>query len=650
MSPRKMSSSFTNNANIRSAKNTQPSYVERVFKKCALLSALCSLLFFSHAEAYQIVSPNGGVIHQDPPVTTQKTANYSGDSLSISRSGSPAYEVGGKIVISLSKGATFADSTYTLEESAGGAGTGDLTFAVLETTNPSGSSSITFTLKEHNAGTRTLATRDIFILSGAAIAGQSTNYNLPQADGLDTYITFSVYNAAGALQGSARYFLFDNVAKPEKTPSTLNAIVSQSQATLMSKNIGARVGSMGNRPKSGPAPNQPSKPDTSNKTSLTTFTDTIEESTQQSQGYKKAPIQQLAMALSFDSSQMLLPAAQPNQRDEVLLPNPTGNPWKDKPITIWGQGSYTNVNNTDEDSRFNGISWAYNLGVDYRVTDRMYAGLSLGYTDTDLSTGYNNGTYDETSWSVSPYFVYMPSEQLKLSGLLGYAIGDIYQTRGSKLVDSSTNSKMWYANVNAAYTVKPTEKLPLELSSKVNILATNKSIDSYTDSASISFAKATSNTRQVKPGLEASYEFNALQTSYTPFLKTDYVYDFMDLTNNDKTAVNVGGGLRIYSDTTGFSGVLEGEKQLGRTNYKEYSISGSAAYSFSLNDGTDNTSSFIEPYIKTNFNVANHNYGTGLSYKWDNFFSASFGVDQTRPTTENAKATTIARLSAQLNF
>lgn len=651
--PERMTSSFftCKNTKIKRSLDTQSFFAERHVKKCVLLSCLCSLLAFSQAEAYEVQGPNGGGITQDPPVTTETTANYSGDSLGIGRSGSPAYEVGGKIVISLSGGATFADSTYSLEESAGGAGTGDLTYAVLETATPSGSNSITFTLRETTTGSgRTLATRDIFTLSGAAIAGQPTNYNLPQAKARDTYMTFSVYSAAGALQGTASFFLFDNVATPDKTPSALNAIVSQSQATLISKNIGVRVGSIGNLSQSSPAPSPTPKPDTAKLSKLTSITDTVEERTQYSQGYKKAPIQQLAMALSFDTSKMQFSAAQPNQQDDILLPNPTGNPWEDRPITLWGQGSYTNVDNKDSDSSFNGISWTYNLGVDYRLTERMYAGLSLGYTDTDLSTSYNNGTYDETNWSVSPYFVYMPSEQLKLSGLLGFSLGDIDQTRGSRLIDSSTDSQMWYTNVNAAYTIKPTEKLPLELSTKVNFLATYKSIDSYTDSDGQSFAKATSNTRQIKPGLEASYEFNAYQTSYKPFVKSDFVYDFMDLTNNDKTAINVGGGLRVYSDTTGFSGALEGETQLARTNYREYSISGSAAYSFSLNDGSNEASSFVEPYIKTNFNVANQTFGTGLSYKFENFFTASLGIDQTRTTSSNSDATTTARLNAELSF
>jgi hypothetical protein len=55
-----------------------------------------------------------------------------------------AYAANDRLVISLSNGATFGDSTYRLEQSTGGIGNGDLTEFLLTTASPDGESSIEF--------------------------------------------------------------------------------------------------------------------------------------------------------------------------------------------------------------------------------------------------------------------------------------------------------------------------------------------------------------------------------------------------------------------------------------------------------------------------------------------------------------------------
>lgn len=78
------------------------------------------------------------------------------------------------LTLTLDNGATFQDSTYTLEESAGGAGTGDLTHFSLIGGSPIGQSTIVF-----KVGTSGAAVGEDYILSGSSVAGQEVNFRVP---------------------------------------------------------------------------------------------------------------------------------------------------------------------------------------------------------------------------------------------------------------------------------------------------------------------------------------------------------------------------------------------------------------------------------------------------------------------------------------
>lgn len=196
---------------------------------CALLLVFIS----SQAFAYDVVDAGGTALPEPvKTITTQATEFISGDSLAVRTSGSPAFAVGDTIEISLSGGATFADGTYILESSIGGAGTGDLTNAVLQTASPAGKSTIKFLMRESTipGWGFALSAIEIFILSGDAIAGQRTNVNLPQVDGRDIYITFTVRDTGSTLKGSVQHLTFDNTLPP--APAAQGATEAQSKSAI----------------------------------------------------------------------------------------------------------------------------------------------------------------------------------------------------------------------------------------------------------------------------------------------------------------------------------------------------------------------------------------------------------------------------------
>ena len=319
----------------------------------------------------------------------------------------------------------------------------------------------------------------------------------------------------------------------------------------------------------------------------------------------------VAMQASFDSSDIAANMA----RESALALGPTdqgtvgGASGVDgraalanaSPITVWGHGSYTSVDNDYDngtaDNRYDGDVWGYNLGADYRFANNVIAGLSLGYNDADLTTTFNDGTYKETAWVASPYVIFSPLENLNIVTEAGYSQGDIDVTRDNDAVTGNTDSAMWYASVKGVYSYRPIEDTPLRLNPSVSLLAARKTVDSYTESDGTFVDSSRSNTRQFKPSLEAAYDFGFNTLTVTPFVETGLVYDFTDELNNDKTAFNLGGGVRLSDRATGFNAALEGSYLAGRSDYTEYTIAGTVSYGFELRDLTGQPVGFVTPFF-----------------------------------------------------
>ena len=436
---------------------------------------------------------------------------------------------------------------------------------------------------------------------------------------------------------------------------SLQSSISRSQSAVIGKNVGARLAAASDSGNdSGDGDRQ--------QPSSTSFAPTLGFSqTDQIEGRstsRGATMRDIAMLASFDSSKMVLVAAGDQQDPLMGVQGRSGLP-SNQPYTVWGHGSFTSVDNTrnrtNDDSRMNGDVWGYNMGVDYRYRTELVAGVSLGYSETDLTTTFNSGTYKENNWTVSPYAMYQPMDGVTVSAIAGYSIGNVDRTRDTT-VTGDTDSGMWFASLNGDYKLRPSAESPLDITARVAVLISRKTVDAFTESDGTAVVKSTTDTRQLKPGLEAAYSFVSQGATLQPFIKTDYIHDFTDATNGDKGAMNFGGGLRMASGQTGLSGSLEGERMVGRSDYKEYTVSGLIAYGFGVGGDSGNTLGIASPYVKTNFNgstadgqTGSQVFGTGLKFVSDSgAFNAELGL--THSITGLNTAETAGQIRAELKF
>lgn len=423
--------------------------------------------------------------------------------------------------------------------------------------------------------------------------------------------------------------------------------VSRSQSTVINQNVGSRISSA-----TGGANTPVNDGDRNDGGHFATAPRSWIGEINQDDG-TNSPItgntfRALAMLVSFDTSRML--SAVENSADPLTGGGQRIGVETLRPFTFWGHGSFTSVENdrnqANDDARYDGDVWGYNLGLDYRFQSNLVAGVSLGYSQTDITTTFNAGTYDETAWSVSPYAIFQPTAEISLSAIGGYAFGDVERSRDSG-VTGTTDSTSWFLSLKGGYELLPIADTPLSVTVGLGAMLSRKKLDEFTESDGSVVAESITNTIQLKPGVEAAYRFDLSGTSLQPFAKLDYLHDFTDMTNGDAGAFDLGGGIRVSSSETGLSGALEGTRLVGRDDYFEYSFSGLIAYGFGMGGEGNAQIGVASPYLQSSFaHDGQREIGTGVSF-------TGFGGDLTSKLSLNqslANQSTEGRFSLDLQF
>ncbi|WP_278389248.1 autotransporter domain-containing protein, partial [Thalassospira xiamenensis] len=158
--------------------------------------------------------------------------------------------------------------------------------------------------------------------------------------------------------------------------------------------------------------------------------------------------------------------------------------------------------------------------------------------------------------------------------------------------------------------------LPVSLTPSLAFIAARKTVDAYRESDGTNNDTSRSNTRQIRPAIEAAYDFTPTQSlTISPFLETGLIHDFTDEINNDKTAFNIGGGVRLSDRLTGLDAALEGNYLAGRADYTEYTIGGTVTYGFTLTGDDGRSLGIVTPFFASNLNeYGNQRIRTGLGF------------------------------------
>ncbi len=482
-------------------------------------------------------------------------------------------------------------------------------YAKVVVTNSGATQTYTFTYTD-TANGGAVITRSGSVANGETI---TTTITVPQ-DSTNATLNFSASAGGGGTLSAVFSCVASAPASPSdaSTTSVVVAAVSRSQINVVQKNIGSRVSTLANSVSPAPttpAGNTPQKPAESsfNLANRGSFGFTPYAEDYSISGSRNG-MRQLAMMGDFDSSAgSILSGLNAGQGVPGAAGGIDGRMALEtsSPLTLWGHGSFTSVDNDyvsgGADNRYDGDVWGYNLGIDYSFTPVLTAGVSIGYNDTNLNTAFNDGSYDEKGWLLATYAIYRPINGLMVVGELGYGQGSIDVTRDNDAVTGETDSDMWYAALTTSYKLYPNASIPLSLTPSVAFIAARKHVDGYTESDATQVASTRSDTQQINPSVEAAYSFYPKATlTLTPFIETGLIYDFTDALNDDKAAFNIGGGMRISDSATGLSAALEASYLAGRTDYTEYTIGATVAWSVDLQDDKGRSLGIFKPFFGGN--------------------------------------------------
>ncbi|WP_417519744.1 MULTISPECIES: autotransporter outer membrane beta-barrel domain-containing protein [Pseudomonadota] len=242
-----------------------------------------------------------------------------------------------------------------------------------------------------------------------------------------------------------------------------------------------------------------------------------------------------------------------------------------KKMSAWANGSYTYVEDDKAGTEFDGDVKALNVGGDMRFTDDFLAGISLGYSKTDIDTTFNNGNYQEDAYTVAGYGLYEITSNLNVSAMLGHTWSSVDQDRQNGLTKSETDAETLFAATTLTQNFRFDE---LGLQANVGYLWADRDTDGYSESNANVVAATASKTSQGRIGGGVSYDFDATSVLYTPFASVTYLHDFSDEINDDANAFDTGLGLKISSKDGVLEGAFQVKTQLGRDDYSQ--TSGSA--------------------------------------------------------------------------
>lgn len=197
------------------------------------------------------------------------------------------------------------------------------------------------------------------------------------------------------------------------------------------------------------------------------------------------------------------------------------------------------------DSKFDGELFSGMIGADYRVTDKVIAGIGLGYERTDVDTSFNEGNLEAKGWTVAPYVSYQYNNNYSVNVNAGYSMLDYDMDRldqqDHNTIEGKTDANRWFGalNLNGNWTNDN-----LVYGATIGTMYAHEKQDGFTESGSGATTVASQTTKigRASIGGNIGYEFFDMMT---PYVKAKYNYDYQDGGSDDRNSVNAGLGVRF---------------------------------------------------------------------------------------------------------
>ena len=257
---------------------------------------------------------------------------------------------------------------------------------------------------------------------------------------------------------------------------------------------------------------------------------------------------------------------------------------REKKAGVWILGSFSNIENDNVNTAFDGDIVNVVGGVDYRFTDRFIAGIAVSFEQTDLDTTFNLGTFDIDGIGVMPYAAFVLNDKFSIDASVGFTQLDFDTTRTLAVGGTATGSyegDRFTSGVNLNYNNAIKN---WRVGASVGFLYIKEESDAFTEVGGLAVAENTVSIGQGRASARVGYNFGKIQ----PYLAVRLENEFWapsdaiingTLVENDTSGVVVTGGLD-FALSDAVSGGLSVSSQQDRDNLDLYTVSGRIRVAF----------------------------------------------------------------------
>ncbi len=281
-------------------------------------------------------------------------------------------------------------------------------------------------------------------------------------------------------------------------------------------------------------------------------------------------------------------AAAPAQRITIAALQVRDAPAASAPVTgmaagntpsrlhLWTDGMLSSIDNDTKESAFSGNLFTGLVGADYRINDRLAAGLALGYEYADFDTQYNDGSLSARGLTVAPYAGALLLPELTVEASLGFTFltGDQSRREAFGGVDADFEAFRTMGALDVTYQTAVFESVTLEGS--LGYLYVSQNTDSFTESDGTKASSHSDEVGQMRVMVRGSYAMQRME----PYVKLAYLYDAQFSANDaDRDEAWAAAGL-TYQTGNALQFDLEGSGSFFREDYSEYRLRAGFRFAF----------------------------------------------------------------------
>ena len=249
----------------------------------------------------------------------------------------------------------------------------------------------------------------------------------------------------------------------------------------------------------------------------------------------------------------------------------------DNGLGIWINASYINTEDKHFVSQSDGDMFMVIAGIDKRVTDDAAIGIAFTYEDNEEDTNIRSagaGMAESSAFTVAPYGVAMLTDSVTLDASAGFSWVDSDKRSAAGVTSSFDSTRLFMAlNLNGYASAGK-----FDLSSSFGWLSAWEEVEAYVDSAAQASSEKTNELSQVSVKGEVSYPTETVEPYINMRLEKDLTWTDVVGIVHDEYGATLGGGIRFWAGN--MIGELNGEVDVGREQFEQYSIMGNLRYEF----------------------------------------------------------------------